>query len=180
MDSALQTFWEKGFELTSIQDIVAATGVNRASLYNTFGDKNELFSKAFNQYCRRVEARIEEVLLQNAPVADILVEYKRSLKEANALSVGKGCMIVATVVSADCPCAKVQERAKEMIAKRDQALEVVFQRGQREGAVNTRHTPKILAQMFHSAIVGLAVLDKSRVSHGETDAVIDMVFETLK
>ena len=47
LKKAMELFWEKGFHATSIQDLVAHLGINRASLYDTFGGKEELFKKAF-------------------------------------------------------------------------------------------------------------------------------------
>ncbi len=50
VDRAVEVFWRQGFEATSIQDLVEATGLNRGSLYNTFGDKAGLFEAALERY----------------------------------------------------------------------------------------------------------------------------------
>jgi TetR/AcrR family transcriptional repressor of nem operon len=50
LDEAIRVFWDKGYEATSIQDLVNATGVNRASLYQSFGGKRELFQKALERF----------------------------------------------------------------------------------------------------------------------------------
>ena len=50
LDKAIHLFWKQGYTATSIQDLVTHLGINRASLYDTFGDKEELFKKAFEQY----------------------------------------------------------------------------------------------------------------------------------
>jgi TetR/AcrR family transcriptional repressor of nem operon len=177
---ALETFWAKGYEMTSIQDLVTSTGVNRQSLYNTFGDKEELFEKAFNEYCRQMDLKIGSILLQEAPVSTILSDYKRATKDAVVTSGGRGCFVVCTIVNTEGICERVKERAKEIVAKRDQALEAIFQRGQKEGVVTKRHTPKILAQMFHATIIGLSVLDKSRFGVEEIENIIDAAFDALK
>src|SRR5438270_10929061 len=66
LESATRVFWEKGYEATSIQDLVAATGVNRASLYETFGDKRELFRKALERF-RCAQEKSFEQLMQDHP-----------------------------------------------------------------------------------------------------------------
>ena len=56
LDTAVRLFWERGYEATSIQDLVDALGVNRASLYGTFGDKAHLFALAMDRYGEQVRA----------------------------------------------------------------------------------------------------------------------------
>jgi TetR/AcrR family transcriptional repressor of nem operon len=53
LDRALAVFWRKGYEATSVADLVKALGVNRASLYTTFRDKHALFLAAFDRYDER-------------------------------------------------------------------------------------------------------------------------------
>ena len=50
LKNAMELFWEKGFHATSIQDLVSHLGINRASLYDTYGGKDELFNTAFETY----------------------------------------------------------------------------------------------------------------------------------
>src|SRR3546814_10891842 len=60
----MQTFWSHGFEATSMQDLVDATGVNRASLYATYGDKRELFLASLRKYGGEVRGRMLADLAQ--------------------------------------------------------------------------------------------------------------------
>jgi len=48
LDRATEVFWARGYEATSVQDLVDALGVNRASLYATFGDKEQLFGRCWS------------------------------------------------------------------------------------------------------------------------------------
>ena len=50
LEKAMQAFWAKGYEATSVQDLVDCMGINRGSLYDTFGDKHQLFLEALDQY----------------------------------------------------------------------------------------------------------------------------------
>ena len=56
LEQAVAVFWEKGYEATSVQDLVDRMGVNRCSIYNTFGDKHELFLKALQHYGNKMRA----------------------------------------------------------------------------------------------------------------------------
>ena len=54
LDRAMVAFWSRGYEATSIDDLVQATGIGRGSLYGTFGDKRQLFLAALDQYWNTV------------------------------------------------------------------------------------------------------------------------------
>ncbi len=56
LQKAMEAFWARGYEATSMQDLVEHMGINRQSLYDTFGDKHSLFLKALDRY-HEVETR---------------------------------------------------------------------------------------------------------------------------
>jgi len=56
LDHAMHVFWHKGYEATSMEDLLAAMHLNRGSLYDTFGDKRQLFLKALDRYCQGIVA----------------------------------------------------------------------------------------------------------------------------
>ena len=94
---AMTLFWEKGFEASSLSDIVEATGLNKSSLYNAFGSKNELFSTALERYVAMRTGEITELLTTGTQgLADIekFVDFMREW----LLSVdgGRGCFAVNT------------------------------------------------------------------------------------
>jgi AcrR family transcriptional regulator len=61
LDRALQAFWARGFDATSVDDLVAATGLGRASLYGAFGDKEQLFRRVVARYVEASDRQMEEV-----------------------------------------------------------------------------------------------------------------------
>lgn len=62
LEQALELFWQKGFANTTMQDLAAATGVQRGSLYNAYGDKDALFLKVFERYRLRFLGQVGEAL----------------------------------------------------------------------------------------------------------------------
>jgi TetR/AcrR family transcriptional regulator, transcriptional repressor for nem operon len=67
VEQMVAVFWAKGFETTSLDDLVAATGVKRQSLYNAFGDKEAMFLAALEHYGRKVSAELLDGLTDDAP-----------------------------------------------------------------------------------------------------------------
>src|SRR5215469_11280107 len=66
LESAMQVFWAKGYEATSLDDLCEATGLSRSSLYGTFGDKHDLLLRSLERYSERGSARIAATL-EEAP-----------------------------------------------------------------------------------------------------------------
>ncbi|HSH40807.1 MAG TPA: helix-turn-helix domain-containing protein, partial [Arenicellales bacterium] len=62
LERAMTLFWRKGYEATSIQELVTHTGIQRGSLYATYGDKRRLFLAALDHYCGVIAARRLHVL----------------------------------------------------------------------------------------------------------------------
>ena len=57
IEKAMQVFWHKGYEATSMEDLLSAMDLNRGSLYDTFGDKRQLFLKVMDRYCTNFVGR---------------------------------------------------------------------------------------------------------------------------
>jgi len=93
LTSATHLFWKKGFNQTSIHDLVHQSGVNRASLYNTFHDKETLFFQCFLMYRAEVVKYINEVMQSEKTTKNAFRAFFDSLYEAYERENGKGCLI---------------------------------------------------------------------------------------
>ena len=71
MDAALRTFWERGFDATTLDDLTTATGLNRPSLYGAFGDKAALFALVLDRYQMVGDAAVAEALARDDPPAAV-------------------------------------------------------------------------------------------------------------
>ena len=95
IDQAVDCFWSRGYEATSVRDLGEAMGIGGASLYNAFGDKRTLFVKCLERYANRSSrermARIEEKHAPKAAIRTFMAEIiERSLKDPDC----KGCLLV--------------------------------------------------------------------------------------
>ena len=95
IDQAVDCFWSRGYEATSVRDLGEAMGIGGASLYNAFGDKRTLFVKCLERYANRSSrermARIEEKHAPKDAIRTFLAEIiERSLKDPDC----KGCLLV--------------------------------------------------------------------------------------
>ncbi|MEL7252341.1 MAG: helix-turn-helix domain-containing protein [Bacteroidota bacterium] len=97
LERAVELFWKQGYHSTSMQNLVDHLGINRASMYTTFGDKKQLFLRAIQHY-RKVNAQGMASLLKDEP--DVRIGLRRILElavtEATADADRKGCFVVNT------------------------------------------------------------------------------------
>jgi len=99
LEKAMNLFWKKGYYATSIQDLVNHLGINRASLYDTYGGKKKLFESAFNHY-KDSNTNIIKQFLSTQP--DVKVGFKKlfkmAIKQSRTDTESKGCMVVNTTI----------------------------------------------------------------------------------
>lgn len=167
LDRALDLFWRKGYEGTSIADMTEAMGINPPSLYAAFGGKEALFRQALDRYEAKHACVWNEAL--SAPTG---YEAVKQLLEGTADSLGdkhnpKGCLIVQAALSGGDECDPVRQ---ELAARRNKSVAMIrerLQRAKREGDLPKSADPASLARYIATVIHGMAVQAVSGVSRAE-------------
>jgi TetR/AcrR family transcriptional repressor of nem operon len=97
LDRAMQAFWLRGYEATSVDDLVAATGINRASLYGTFGDKAALFRACLDRYADVIVTPWLAAVTKGEP--DAVPRFLKALAAYSASDPKRqGCLMVNAAV----------------------------------------------------------------------------------
>jgi len=96
IDKAMNVFWEKGYQATSMQDLVDAMQINRSSIYNTFGDKHQLFMKCISIYFENAMLEIKEKVAKQSSAKQALINIIKD-KAAWIVDCEKGCLGIKTV-----------------------------------------------------------------------------------
>jgi TetR/AcrR family transcriptional repressor of nem operon len=94
LEAALQLFWKRGYDGVSISDLEAELGVGRQSLYNTFGDKRELFRRALARYAEFSDAKRDELLVPEAGLEGIRAYFADAARFMTGTAQGRGCFLV--------------------------------------------------------------------------------------
>ncbi|CAM3337438.1 TetR/AcrR family transcriptional regulator [Kibdelosporangium persicum] len=176
LDRAMEMFWERGYEATSVQDLVEGMGVGRRSLYDTFGDKHALFMRAVNRYIELQEERAATVAKART-ARDAIRELISAVLVPNAHL--KGCMLVnvaTEVAPRDSQAAHQVDR--HMVKTRDFLLDLV-RRGQQDGSVGSTAKPEALTTMLVNAWLGLRVAVRSGVDRKRLRKDIDEIISLL-
>lgn len=157
--SAMHLFWTKGYEATSIPDLLRHMGLSRSSLYETYGDKRALFIEAFDHY-RHVGERKRD-LLRNAESAreGIRSYFEMHIDFSLDERLPGGCLVTNTAVSLD---ADADPDIRRMVEERFAGLEEEFYRllekGRRSGELDGRTNSRELARLFNGLSHGISVV----------------------
>lgn len=164
LDRALATFWEHGYEGTSIDDLVGGTGLGRASLYGAFGDKESLFTKALARYCTRMDRSLETTASEPTARAALERLFRDMLVSSVPKSGPRGCFLLCTAVGGDAPSA-VKASYAEYAGRLEKVLTSVVRRGQESGEFRRTADPKSVARMLVTLLQGLAAT--ARAGHSK-------------
>ncbi|RKS68688.1 TetR family transcriptional regulator [Actinomadura pelletieri DSM 43383] len=174
---ALELFWERGYEATSMADLVARLGVARASIYATFGGKHDLYLKALEHYLRTTDPAIAEALSQPGPV---LPQVKRLIESYAEQSFRgrprNGCFVVNTAVelaARDPEAARLVEASWTFL---EASLTSALTRARAQGELPEDRDPRALARFLVVFFQGLRVLGRAP---GDDDRLRDATREAL-
>jgi TetR/AcrR family transcriptional repressor of nem operon len=159
---AMTRFWAQGYEATSIQDLVAAMGINRGSLYATFGDKRRLFLEALRKYDHEYRDRgLSALAANNGPRAAILAAFEGAI-EATAGGNRDGCLLVNTALELSPHDREVAAVVAEGLRETERFFRDMIEGGQAQGEIPAELGAEETARALLGLFVGLRVLSRSR------------------
>lgn len=184
LDAAMHTFWEKGYEATSTQDLCDATGLGRSSIYNTFKSKHDLFERALAHYIDTMTTAQLAVLEDTRHSA---AERIRALfamvidgeTEHRAGGRSLGCLTVNTTVelaSRDSRAAGMLERDT---ARRLAVLRAVIEEGRRDGSITSRRDAGALARFINAAIGGMRISSQGGADRTTLESIAEVALDAL-
>lgn len=178
--AALEVFWEKGYEATSVQDLTERMGIQKASLYNTFGDKHALFVRALNSYASGALDWYRAQLDHDAPVRESLATLFRNLTEGCEHDEScRGCLCVNSAVE----LAPHDPAIAALLVRHHQSQEDLFRkalvRGQASGEIPRDLDVVATARFLLNAIAGLSVARKGGPSQQQLDDIVRVTLSVL-
>jgi len=157
LSQAMQVFWRKGYEATSMADLLIATGLSKSSLYATFNSKREIFLAAFDDY-RRSRAKDMLKILSEGPARVTLEKFfQMAISDAWTCN-GQGCMSINQAVELATVDIEVANRVRGDFLGMEQVFSKTITRGQKEGSIKSSMTAPDLAKIFVVAFPGLQVM----------------------
>ncbi|WP_456313236.1 TetR/AcrR family transcriptional regulator [Pseudomonas shirazensis] len=181
LDKAIEIFWHKGYNGTSAQDLVTHLGLSRSSLYDTFGDKQKLFTKSLQRYQKQSQDQIIKLLEESENIKETLHDiFKQAVLESLQDRITKGCFMVNSSVE----LAMHDETISKIVKNNSQVMEEVFtkavKKGQESGHISKQLDSRVLARFIFNNYSGIRVLARAGERDKQVyDDIVKAVFSLL-
>jgi TetR/AcrR family transcriptional repressor of nem operon len=180
IEKAMQVFWHKGYEATSMEDLLEAMDLNRGSLYDTFGDKRQLFLKVMDRYCHGFVG--EKFLLLDQP-GPALATLRRFINDMIEGALGdpqrRGCLIANTIIELSPHEKEIAGTLSQVLTMAEDAFFRVLARAKQQGELNGDRDPRTLARFFMTMMQGTIVLIKAGASAEAVNQTVETAFSIL-
>jgi TetR/AcrR family transcriptional repressor of nem operon len=164
LEKAAELFWKKGFERTSIADLVEHTNVHRGSLYDTFGDKNQLFLACLDRFRQHHYESVFGMLDEPGNPKEILNRFfediiDRAMQENE--EVRYGCLMTNTAMDRGGVDSNITSRIEAFTLDIETTFYNFLLRAQKSGHIKSKHSLRELARFLVNTRQGLIVMAKT-------------------
>ena len=177
---ALAVFWEKGFEATSTDDLVRAMGIGRQSMYDTFGDKHQLYLEALQLYEANTGAEFFKRICETPSPFVAICDYVLSIADGTFADRARGCFFVnaTSELAPSDPDVAAVIRAGSALC--EAAFERILREAKQRGEVDRSVDERVAARFLLSTIRGLRVSAKADVEPEDLRAITTLALSSLK
>jgi len=178
---ALELFRKGGLAATSLDELSAATGMNRPSLYGAFGDKRELYIKSYQRYRDDARAAMRGIFREAIPI-------RKRLERIFAVALGiylsgeagpRGCFTVVTAASDAVADPEIRAMVIEGLTELDKAFAFSFRTARENGELPAAANPAVLAQMASATLHSIAIRARAGIPRKELEAMAKGAIDVL-
>jgi TetR/AcrR family transcriptional repressor of nem operon len=181
LERAMTAFWSKGYEATSIEDLIDRMGIQRGSLYGTFGDKRTLFLAALERYQQVVARDLFEALEAPGSGLAAIRRFFR-LRVASALDRRRppGCLMTNSAVELPGRDRGAAARVSGSLARMEGAFRRALERARAAGELAPGRDVRALARFLTASAQGLSVMAKACPDRALLEDVVSVVLAVLE
>ncbi|WKN43532.1 TetR/AcrR family transcriptional regulator [Tunicatimonas pelagia] len=181
LDRAIDVFWEKGYHATSYEDLVNRMGINRASMYNTFGDKHQLYIQALQRYREKSRQQFDRWRESESSIQEtIQMILNEAVHECVSDSQRKGCMVVNSATELGPSNTEIAEIIRENQQQVESVLSELFTRAQQRGEIAADLKPEALARFYFNTFSGLRVMGRANPDATVYRDVVDVALRVIE
>lgn len=181
LQSAMELFWRKGYEATSVRDLLEGMGIGRGSFYDTFGDKHSLFLAALDRFEQTRTAWILEALEESeSPVEAIRYIFERTVDGLVGFEPRRGCLLANTAVELAPHDPEVAERISSYVRRTEDAFTQALERTRTVGKSRKHKDPRALARFLVNSLHGLRVMARAGADRETLGDTVEVALGALR
>jgi len=180
LSKAVCIFWHKGYNGTSMQDLVDGLGISRSSLYDTFGDKHALYIKALDSYQQTGGSQMCDIINNTASAKEAIKKLlELTMRDLLNDEQRKGCFMV----NAEIELASLDAEVNDMICRNEQQFEnavlQAIKKGQESDEISNSKDALALSRFIFNTVKGMQVSAKSTTEKAFFDDIIQTTLSVL-
>lgn len=179
LDKAMRLFWEQGYEKTSMTELVEHMGIHRRSLYDTFGDKHNLFLKAMDRFEDKISAALAGGVKRSKTASEALQFIFGFMIDGDEDSPA-GCLMVNSAVELAARDVEVDNKSTKAFTTAEQLLREIIIWGQRDGEFTSTYNAEELAEYLHNVWIGLRVMARTSASKEKLHRITHISMKLLE
>jgi TetR/AcrR family transcriptional regulator, transcriptional repressor for nem operon len=179
--AARDQFWSTGYAAARVDEIAAAAGLGKGSLYGAFGDKHQLFLRTFDEYCAGLVNAVRRQLDgPDAGAYERLRAHVLAVADATAEDVcHRGCLLAKGTAELSGQDPAVAETARRTFAAIEEQIAACVAGAQRAGDINRDADPVRLAGLLLAVLRGIEALGKGGSSPDSLRAIAETALDVL-
>lgn len=177
LNQALQTFYENGYEATSVAQLGKAMNMNPPSLYNAFGDKEKLFIEVLDHYHRPYQESVQQMFAEAKGTQEairLLIEKSKNLHASTNLI---GCLIVNSTVNVGPENSPIANKIKSLHDANEEQVYRQLKEGQQRGEIPETVKITKLARYLSGILIGAAALARGQKSSTVVEDLLDQGYQ---
>jgi AcrR family transcriptional regulator len=165
LNGAMRLFWEKGLSATSLDDLALVMEMNRPSIYNAFGNKEDIYRKSLARFCGQLDDGLREILGTSAQIRPGLIAFfDQAINVYCGNTPAMGCLMICTAPSEAISHPEVGQDLRDLFQRLDEGFARRLVQAQQDGELSEHVQPKIAAKLLQATLQTLAL----RARNGES------------
>lgn len=180
LDRAMRVFWRRGYQATTLAQLLAEMQLSKSSFYETFGTKRDLLLTALRRYAESgMSGLVAPLLRENAGRREIEETLRAMVRHATSAEGRRGCLVNNTLGEVAPNDEVVFHATREVLFGLEGLLAAAVHRGQDEGQITRKERARALARFLANTIGGLNLAAKARPDKATLDDVVRVALRAL-
>ena len=178
LEKATELFWTRGYQRTTLQNLLDAMELSKSSFYESFQSKRQLYLKCLQHYIDEAVVNLRSTFANNDLHSGLEIMYEGIVDAATKSNPRCGCMISNTATELSPHDREAEAMVKKGLRRIEEVLFEKLKQSQNEGTLSTEHDPRSLARFFVSSNSGLHVISRANLDRKALNGIVKIILKS--